>query len=142
MAISAFSHRSRINGHIKDAHDVAGYPGLAKRKRVTTETGRVFSVEPTGEVFLVQGAEEFLLSPDEVPEATFDRTLIARIPVLLFRQTLGRLLISSEESAELDDGGPSTASDETIKTIEASSSGEPKVDKIFAGKKGGVRRRN
>lgn len=144
MAITAKSHRDRINGHIHDAHTAASYPGLLKRKRVTTETGRVFNVEPSGEVYLVQGADEFLLSPEEVPRASFSRTLIYRLPVVLFRTTLGRYLISSEESLELDDESDQREpSKETIKTIETDESGQTKVDKVFANKRGsGARRRN
>lgn len=144
MVISATSHRARINGHIKDAHDVAGYPGISKRKRVTTETGRIFNVEPNGEVYLVQGSEEFLLSPNEVPAATFSRTLLVRIPKVIFRQTVGRLLVSSEETVDIDDAtaGSQRENKETIKTIETNENGESKTTKAFAGKKSGVRRRN
>lgn len=143
MVIAANSHRARINGHINDAHQVAGFPGITKKKRVTTDTGRVFSVEPSGEVFLVQGSEEFLLSPDDVPAATFARTLVVRVPAVLFRKTLGRLIFSAEAGDELDDttdqGGK-----ETIKTIDTNNEGETKIGRSFSGatKKAGARRRN
>lgn len=142
MVIAATSHRARINGHIKDAQTTAGYPNMSKRKRVTTDTGRVFSVEPTGEVYLVQGPEEFLLSPEEVPPPSFNRTLLVRLPTVLFRVTVGRFLYKSEvEVGDLDDDSTNTEK-ETIKTIETTKSGEQKVEKMFAGKKAGVRRRN
>lgn len=141
MAIGARSHRARINDLIKDAHDAAGYPGLSKRKRVTAETGRVFIVETTGDVYLVQGPNEFLLSPSEVPSASFDRTLVVRVPLLIFRKTVGRLLTSDDESSELDDDS-SNIEKETIKTIDTDQKGDVKVEKVFSGKKSGVRRRN
>lgn len=117
MYIAAASHRARINGHIKDAYEAAGYPNLTKKKRVTTETGRVFSVEPTGEVYLVQG-EEYLMSPDEVPSATFSRTLIARVPAVLYKMTIGRFLVRDEVEEEEGSDGSDV---EVIKTIEAGS---------------------
>lgn len=143
MVIAAKSHRAKINGHINDAHLVAGYPGITKKKRVTTDTGRVFSVEPSGDVYLIQGSEEFLLSPDDVPAATFNRTLVMRLPAVLFRKTIGRLMFSAEGGDDLDDAADEGGK-EVVKTIETDNDGETKVGKVFSGatKKAGARRRN
>lgn len=141
MVIAASSHRARINGHIKDAQEAAGYPGITKRKRVTTETGRVFNVESTGEVYLVQGSDEFLLSPEEVPAATLDRTLVVQIPRTLFRMTFGRFFVASEESLDIDETDLNRNDKESLKTIDTSENGEVKVEKVFVGKKAGARRR-
>ena len=98
MVISARSHRSRIQGHIDDARTAAGYPNLNKRKRVTTESGRAFQVDPSGDVYLCvagPGNQEVLLDVDQVPAASFQRSLLVRVPQILYRTTVGRLISSS-----------------------------------------------
>lgn len=124
MVISARSHRSRIQGHIEDARAAAGYPGLQKCKRIVTETGRIFQVEPTGEVYLCGNAgggggggggggngQEVLLDVGQVPAASFSRSLIVRIPRVLFRKTVGRFVFPTGDAVEqdpLDDAESST----------------------------------
>ena len=142
MVIAAASHRSRINGHIKDAQTAAGYPNMSKRKRVTTETGRICSVDTNGDVYFIHGSEEILMTPNEVPAASFNRSLIVRVPLILYRNTIGRLLRSNEISDDLDDDTIDSTK-ETIKQIETDKQGNQKVEKVFSSKKvAGVRRRN
>ncbi|ORY76637.1 DnaJ domain-containing protein [Protomyces lactucae-debilis] len=110
MVIAAASHRSRIQGHIKDAHEAAGYPNLNKRKRVTTETGRVFQVDPNGDVFFVQGGEEAKMSPEAVPAASLQRSLLVQVPLALFNKTVGRILGGGVQEDNLDDEGDALTS--------------------------------
>ena len=109
MFIAASSHRQRIRGHIEDAHAAAGYPNISKRKRVTTETGRVFNVDPNGDVFFVQGNEEGKMSPEAVPAASLQRSLIVQVPLALYNRTLGRVVAGGQATEDdLDDISEST----------------------------------
>jgi hypothetical protein len=104
MVIAASSHRQRIRSHIQDAHTASGYPNISKRKRVTTETGRVFNVDPNGDVYFVQGNEEGKMSPEAVPAASFQRSLIVQVPLAIYNRTLGRLVGGNGATADdLDD---------------------------------------
>ncbi|PTB81603.1 hypothetical protein M440DRAFT_1387988 [Trichoderma longibrachiatum ATCC 18648] len=83
------------------------------RKRVVAENGKILVVDSQGDVFLEEEDEEgnvneFLLDPNELVQPTFKDTAVVRVPVWVFRSTVGRFLpkgaaqTEAEEIAEED----------------------------------------
>ncbi|PGH14850.1 hypothetical protein AJ80_05776 [Polytolypa hystricis UAMH7299] len=76
------------------------------RKRVVAENGKVLIVDSVGNVYLEEETEdgekeEFLLDVNEIQRPTFRDTAVVRLPIWLFRKSLGRVLGSkAEQEAE------------------------------------------
>ncbi|KAF2185040.1 hypothetical protein K469DRAFT_708304 [Zopfia rhizophila CBS 207.26] len=67
------------------------------KKRIVAENGKVLVVDSAGNVFLEEETEdgvkqEYLLDPDEEPKPTIYDTLLFKLPKLLYRQSIGRVL--------------------------------------------------
>jgi hypothetical protein len=86
-----------------------------ERKRVIAENGKVLIVDSVGNVFLEEETEEgerqeYLLDVDEIQRPTIRDTMVFRIPIWLYKQTVGKVagtvttgeheLEAEEESAE------------------------------------------
>ncbi|BFZ57819.1 hypothetical protein PYCC9005_004873 [Savitreella phatthalungensis] len=121
--MAARSHKGRIQAHIDDAYAEAGYAkGIARTKRVqSSHTGRVFDVEPSGQVYFVPDpsssaqSQRILLDLSQVPPASFSRSLLVRIPVVLYRVTIGRFISLPPDN--LDDQAASSAHHNTDREI-------------------------
>ncbi|KAL2176083.1 uncharacterized protein P884DRAFT_286169 [Thermothelomyces heterothallicus CBS 202.75] len=75
------------------------------KKRVVAENGKILVVDSLGDVYLEQEDEdgnvaEFLLDPDELVRPTFKDTAVVRLPLWIYRLTLGRVF-----SKRAEDGG-------------------------------------
>ncbi|KAF4163304.1 hypothetical protein CNMCM6936_000931 [Aspergillus lentulus] len=67
-----------------------------ERKRVIAENGKVLIVDSVGNVFLEEETEdgerqEYLLDVDEIQRPTIRDTMVFRVPIWLYRQTVGKL---------------------------------------------------
>ncbi|KAF7168046.1 hypothetical protein CNMCM5623_001201 [Aspergillus felis] len=86
-----------------------------ERKRVVAENGKVLIVDSIGNVFLEEETEdgerqEYLLDVDEIQRPTIRDTMVFRVPIWLYQQTVGKLTVTpttgeheldgEEESAE------------------------------------------
>ncbi|KAL4985041.1 DnaJ domain protein [Aspergillus falconensis] len=89
-----------------------------KRKRVVAENGKVLIVDSVGNVFLEEETEdgerqEFLLDLEEIQRPTLRDTMIFRLPLWIYRKTVGQLLGGS---SAVDDGAASE--DEQVDGVE------------------------
>ncbi|KAF9886207.1 hypothetical protein FE257_011930 [Aspergillus nanangensis] len=89
---------SRGSGTSTPRTESAGPSG--EKKRVVAENGKVLIVDSIGNVFLEGETEdgerqEYLLSIDEIQRPTVRDTMVFRVPIWVFRKTVGRLLGSS-----------------------------------------------
>lgn len=79
-----------------------------ERKRVMAENGKVLIVDSIGNVFLEEQSEEgerqeFLLDVNEIQRPSIRDTLVCKLPVWVFRKTVGRVLGSAEEEESAED---------------------------------------
>jgi curved DNA-binding protein CbpA len=79
-----------------------------ERKRVIAENGKVLIVDSVGSVFLEEETEdgerqEYLLDVDEIQRPTIRDTMVFRVPIWVYRQTVGKLTgASTTEEQEVD----------------------------------------
>ncbi|KAK4116564.1 hypothetical protein N656DRAFT_774858 [Canariomyces notabilis] len=79
------------------------------KKRVVAENGKVLVVDSLGDVYLEQEDEdgnvaEFLLDPNEIARPSIKDTAVVRLPLWVYRLTIGRLTPKrAEDAAEGDD---------------------------------------
>ncbi|KAL2147723.1 hypothetical protein VTI28DRAFT_7075 [Corynascus sepedonium] len=78
------------------------------KKRVVAENGKILVVDSLGDVYLEQedgdgNVAEFLLDPNELIRPTFKDTAVVRLPLWVYRATLGRLF-SKRVDGEDEDG--------------------------------------
>ncbi|KAF3394316.1 hypothetical protein F1880_005379 [Penicillium rolfsii] len=78
-----------------------------ERKRVVAENGKVLIVDSIGNVFLEEESEEgekqeFLLDIDEIQRPSLRDTVVCKLPVWVYRKTVGRVLGSSQDVEEED----------------------------------------
>lgn len=76
-----------------------------ERKRVVAENGKVLIVDSIGNVFLEEESEEgekqeFLLDVDEIQRPSLRDTVVCKVPVWVYRKTVGRVLGSSQAVEE------------------------------------------
>ncbi|KAL2257511.1 hypothetical protein VTK26DRAFT_87 [Humicola hyalothermophila] len=79
------------------------------KKRVVAENGKVLVVDSLGDVYLEEEDEdgnvaEYLLDPNELARPTFKDTAVVRLPLWVFRLTLGRLASKRAATTPGDDG--------------------------------------
>ncbi|KAF2090770.1 hypothetical protein K490DRAFT_53720 [Saccharata proteae CBS 121410] len=77
------------------------------KKRVVAENGKVLIVDSAGNVFLEEGTEdgavhEYLLDVEEIPKPTLSDTAIVRLPVWLYKASVGKLLGKSSTDVALE----------------------------------------
>ncbi|KAF2142166.1 uncharacterized protein K452DRAFT_298155 [Aplosporella prunicola CBS 121167] len=96
-----------------EAELTSGGPRGAK-KRVQAENGKVLIVDSVGNVFLEETTEdgethEFLLDPAEIPKPSLSDTAVIRVPVWLYKRSIGRVFgpsshdLAMEAAAENDE---------------------------------------
>ncbi|SPQ18532.1 ea0a7662-49f3-4356-8e4e-97fd10a4f0af [Thermothielavioides terrestris] len=83
------------------------------KKRVVAENGKVLVVDSLGDVYLEQTDEdgnvaEYLLDPDELPPPTFKDTAVVRLPMWVYRLTVGRLFSKRTEAGTEEEGEEAT----------------------------------
>ncbi|KAF2454777.1 hypothetical protein BDY21DRAFT_94283 [Lineolata rhizophorae] len=88
-----------------DANLTSGPRGA--KKRVVAENGKVLVVDSVGNVYLEEETEEgetheYLLDVDEIPKPTFRDTALVRLPVWLFRKSVGRFVGVGTDPQESD----------------------------------------
>ncbi|RFU79120.1 j domain-containing [Trichoderma arundinaceum] len=86
------------------------------RKRVVAENGKILVVDSQGDVFLEEEDEEgnvneYLLDPNELLQPTFKDTAVVRVPVWIFRSTVGRVLFKDAAQAETEEAAAEEDSD-------------------------------
>ncbi|KAI9739749.1 MAG: hypothetical protein M1834_006469 [Cirrosporium novae-zelandiae] len=109
---------------------------MGTKKRVVAENGKVLIVDAVGNVYLEDTDEdgnigEYLLDPDELPKPTIKDTALVRLPVWVWRSSMGKVLgtkkageeLTEEEETEEDssnEGGINTppSSEETSEETE------------------------
>ncbi|KAI5358524.1 Putative DnaJ domain, Chaperone J-domain superfamily [Septoria linicola] len=112
LKVSA-ANRARLAQKAKDdgistpveAEVISGPVGA--KKRTVAENGKILIVDSAGNVFLEEETEEgdtqeFLLDPDEVPTPTISDTVLVRLPIFLYNQSLGRVLGKTQDAAVAD----------------------------------------
>ncbi|KAJ5678624.1 hypothetical protein N7462_006868 [Penicillium macrosclerotiorum] len=92
-----------------------------ERKRVMAENGKVLIVDSAGNVFLEEDSEdgerqEFLLDIDEIHRPTLRDTMVCKLPIWCYHQTLGRVLGSSAAEGEEDVPADELLAEETSGT--------------------------
>ncbi|KAH1323639.1 hypothetical protein KXX47_000738 [Aspergillus fumigatus] len=102
-----------------------------ERKRVIAENGKVLIVDSVGNVFLEEETEdgdrqEYLLDVDEIQRPTIRDTMMFRVPIWLYQQTVGKLTGASttgehevdaeEESAEATEQEVQDSSSSALRT--------------------------
>lgn len=97
-----------------------------ERKRVVAENGKVLIVDSIGNVSLEQEnddgeKQEFLLDIDEIHRPTIRDTVLCKVPIWCFQQTVGRILPAQEELDSVPTAEP--AADETSETTATSNAG-------------------
>jgi hypothetical protein len=124
--LTASRHRAHINRYIKEAKEIAwrphgGNPPLSgARKYISLSSegeegmgpARKFVVDYDGSVFFIdeQTGQENLLDVSEIEGASWKRTLVYTLPLMLWNVSVGRFLGKSgqttqiEEEVEEDDG--------------------------------------
>ncbi|KAJ9142177.1 Endoplasmic reticulum domain-containing protein [Pleurostoma richardsiae] len=86
------------------------------KKRVVAENGKVLVVDSLGDVYLEQededgNVEEFLLDPNEIPCPTIKDTAVYRLPIWVYKLSVGRLLADktedgAEDTSEAEEAAP------------------------------------
>ncbi|KAL2154525.1 hypothetical protein VTH82DRAFT_3201 [Thermothelomyces myriococcoides] len=87
------------------------------KKRVVAENGKILVVDSLGDVYLEQedddgNVAEFLLDPDELVRPTFKDTAVVRLPLWIYRLTLGRLF--AKRTADGGKGGDEATEVEVV----------------------------
>ncbi|KAK7206330.1 hypothetical protein BZA70DRAFT_276335 [Myxozyma melibiosi] len=127
LSINTKSERARIARHVSECKSQAwpsGFPPAdASKRRLQDNVGRVFTVYPDGTVWILDTAtgDEYLLDPEEVPDAQWGNTVLARLPKWVWKRTVGRVLPAKADAVE-----------EEV----ASSAAEPGASKKSRAKKG------
>jgi hypothetical protein len=90
-----------------------------ERKRVVAENGKVLIVDSIGNVFLEEESEEgekqeFLLDIDEIRRPSLRDTVVCKLPVWVYRKTVGRVLGSSKAVEEEEDVPAAELVDEVV----------------------------
>lgn len=90
-----------------------------ERKRVVAENGKVLIVDSIGNVFLEEESEEgekqeFLLDIDEIQRPSIRDTVVCKLPIWVYRKTLGRVLGSSQAAEEEENMTSAELVDEVI----------------------------
>jgi curved DNA-binding protein CbpA len=90
-----------------------------ERKRVVAENGKVLIVDSIGNVFLEEESEEgekqeFLLDIDEIQRPSLRDTVICKLPIWVYRKTVGRVLGSSQAMEEEEDVTAAELVDEIV----------------------------
>ena len=78
---------------------------VGKRREVEAENGKKLVVDATGDVYLKEGEELFLLDIDEIERPTFQKTALYRVPVWLYFKAIGRFLPQAKDSEDPEDEG-------------------------------------
>ncbi|KAL7798069.1 hypothetical protein V8C37DRAFT_368565 [Trichoderma ceciliae] len=86
------------------------------RKRVVAENGKILVVDSQGDVFLEEEDEEgnvneYLLDPSELLQPTIKDTAVVRVPIWVFRSTVGRFLPKDSAQAEAEEAAAEEDSD-------------------------------
>ncbi|KAJ5911281.1 uncharacterized protein N7473_000584 [Penicillium subrubescens] len=79
-----------------------------ERKRVVAENGKVLIVDSIGNVFLEEESEEgekqeFLLDIEEIQRPSIRDTVVCKLPIWVYRKSVGRVLGSSQAVEEEED---------------------------------------
>ncbi|AEO53789.1 hypothetical protein MYCTH_76502 [Thermothelomyces thermophilus ATCC 42464] len=95
------------------------------KKRVVAENGKILVVDSLGDVYLEQEDEdgnvaEFLLDPDELVRPTFKDTAVVRLPLWIYRLTLGRVF-----SKRTEDGGEGGDEVTEVEVVDDDADSEP-----------------
>jgi hypothetical protein len=90
-----------------------------ERKRVVAENGKVLIVDSIGNVFLEEESEEgekqeFLLDIDEIQRPSLRDTVVCKLPIWVYRKTVGRVLGSSQAVEEEEDVTAAELVDEIV----------------------------
>ncbi|KOS18873.1 putative J domain-containing protein [Escovopsis weberi] len=112
------SRKAALQASKKASREQSATRPAGVRKRVVAENGKVLVVDSQGYVFLEGEDEdgnvnEYLLDPNELAQPTFRDTAVVRVPVWLFRSSVGRFL-PNNEAAEGE-----TAGEQEVGQIEA-----------------------
>jgi curved DNA-binding protein CbpA len=112
------SKKGRVAHSSSTATPTENVGPTGERRRVHLENGKVLIVDSIGNVFLEEENEdgekqEFLLDVEEIQRPTIRETMLCRLPVWLFRRTVGRLTGSSQEAPAGDDASEEVEEDES-----------------------------
>ncbi|KAL1842076.1 hypothetical protein VTJ49DRAFT_6058 [Mycothermus thermophilus] len=96
------------------------------KKRVVAENGKVLVVDSLGDVYLEQEDEdgnvaEYLLDPNELIKPTFRDTAVVRLPIFVYRLTVGRLLSKGTAAGAEDSAGEEPTEVEVVEDDDADS---------------------
>lgn len=104
------SKRPRARNNVSNANNDNGdstptTESTGERKRVIAENGKVLIVDAVGNVFLEEETEggerqEFLLDIEEIQRPSIRDTMFFRLPGWCFQNTVGRLPVKSDSSAD------------------------------------------
>lgn len=98
--------RTRASGTSTPTEQTAS---TGERKRVVAENGKTLIVDSIGNVFLEEQDEngerqEFLLDIDQIERPTLRQTMLCKLPIWCFTSTVGRVLGTSADEEESDEG--------------------------------------
>ena len=85
---------------------------VGRRREVEAENGKKLVVDSTGDVYLKEDDELFLLDIDEIEAPTFRNTALYRVPLWLYQKAVGRFLSRDAKSDE-NAGEGETEEDQT-----------------------------
>lgn len=118
-SLTASRHRAHINRYIKEAKEIAwrphgGNPPLSGARKYITLTSegeegmgpaRKFVVDFDGSVFFIdeQTGEENLLDVNEIEGASWKRTLVYTLPIMLWKVSSGRFLGKVGKKAQIEE---------------------------------------
>ncbi|RPA81461.1 hypothetical protein BJ508DRAFT_414714 [Ascobolus immersus RN42] len=136
LALQAKQHRKFMQERIREAKVAAfrdGWVMGAKPKKVTLENGKQCIVDESGDVFLVDYAEngqqlELFLDVEEIEGPRVKNTAMVRLPKWIFNVTVGRVLYGKPKKEEEDE-----ESDESSGDDQAVSSAVKKTKKVKKG---------
>jgi len=97
---------------------------VGAKKRTIAENGKVLIVDSVGNVYLEEETEEgerheFLLDVDEIVKPTINDTVLVRLPIWVYNQSVGKLLNKQTQDAalaELIDEDDQTAEEATLQS--------------------------
>lgn len=94
------SKAARVNGSNGSAEATVTNVPHGERKKVIAENGKVLIVDSLGNVYLEEEGDdgekaEYLLDTDQISRPSFSNTMLVRLPVWLFSQSIGRLAPSA-----------------------------------------------
>jgi len=102
LRLTATEDRKRVRNTISDVSDASGFVPAGQKRKVTRGDVQ-FVVDDHQNVFLVdKDGLEWILDENEVLDPTIKDTLIVRLPLSLYRRSIGRWIItpSTEEEVE------------------------------------------